>query len=103
MTQARIKNMVCGVLASAAVSAFVYHGSCEQLDMNMQEPSCIMYPRTPLDDYPETDYYRIVSEEAGIFEKIFILHDFISNLIEKSEDLDPMFSGFVDKHFWDLI
>ena len=32
-----------------------------------------------------------------------LVDNFISNLIENTEDINPDFSATVDKHFWDLM
>ena len=104
MTQAKITNVVCGMLATAAVSALSYQGACEQVDMNILEPSCIIYRNEPLENTPDDNtYYRIISEETLILERVNILHEFVSNLVEKSVDMDPRFSLSVDRHFWDLV
>jgi len=103
MAQVKYSNLLCGVLATAAVSAFSYQGACEQMDRTIQEPACQMYDFTPLGDYLSNDYYRIVSERYHIIEKMDILQGFVSNLMENSKDLDPRFATAVDEHFWDLV
>ena len=36
-------------------------------------------------------------------EQIKIIHTFVSNLLENTEDLDPRISKIVDEHFWELV
>jgi hypothetical protein len=53
--------------------------------------------------YESNSYYRQYHDEDLIGDQIEIIHQFVSLLIEKSEDLDPDFTAAVDKHFWDLV
>lgn len=47
-------------------------------------------------------YYSLFVHENVTRNQIEIIHNFVSTLVEDSEDLDPNFSQMVDKHFWDL-
>ena len=79
--------------------------------LSLSSPSCEPYE----DFFKETDltkvtpwydpnpYYIQYHEENLIGNRIEIIHQFVSTLIEKSEDLDPDFTAAVDKHFWDLV
>lgn len=77
---------------------------------SLSSPSCELY-----EDFKETDlkqittgydsnsYYIQYNDENLIGDQIEIVHQFVSLLIEKSEDLDPDYTAAVDKHFWDLV
>jgi len=101
METPKIRNLVCGVLATSAVLSYVYIGDSnlynllENHDINIQEN---FLPK----GYDINEYYTLISKEDKVKEQIGIIHDFISNLIENSEDLDPNFAETVTKHFWDL-
>jgi hypothetical protein len=41
-------------------------------------------------------------DDELIGNQIEIIHQFVSLLLEKSENLDPDYTAAVDKHFWDL-
>jgi hypothetical protein len=47
-------------------------------------------------------HYKFVSDNQIIEEQINIIHDFVSVLLEESQDLDPKYSKVVDKYFWEL-
>jgi len=78
---------------------------------SLSSPSCEPYE----DFFKETDvkqiipwydpnpYYIQYHDENLIGDQIEIIHQFVSLLIEKSEDLDPDYTAAVDKHFWDLV
>ena len=42
---------------------------------------------------------EIIDEE----EKINIINNLVSNLLENTEDLDPRISKIIDEHFWELV
>jgi hypothetical protein len=79
--------------------------------LSLSSPSCEPYE----DFFKETDvkqiipwydpnpYYIQYHDENLIGDQIEIIHQFVSLLIEKSEDLDPDYTAAVDKHFWDLV
>ena len=77
---------------------------------SLNSPSCEPYK----DFFKETDLKQITTgynsdsyiqyhDENLIGDQIEIIHQFVSLLIEKSEDLDPDYTAAVDKHFWDLV
>jgi len=53
-------------------------------------------------DYEHNPYYTLL-KESHINEQIKIIHNFVSDLLENSQGLDPKFSKTIDKHFWDLV
>jgi hypothetical protein len=53
--------------------------------------------------YDPNPYYIQYHDEDLVGDQIEIIHQFVSFIIEKSEDLDPDFTAAVDKHFWDLV
>ncbi len=52
--------------------------------------------------YDPNPYYKQFQDEELIGNQVEIIHQFVSLLLEKSENLDPDYSAAVDKHFWDL-
>jgi len=71
------------------------------------EPSEDFFKETDLKQiitgYESNSYYRQYHHEDLIGDQIEIIHQFVSLLIEKSEDLNPEYTAAVDKHFWDLV
>lgn len=96
-----VKNLVCGVVATGVVLSYGYIGECDSYNLygNHKITDNLNYlPK----DYDNNPYYLLRSEEQRVRDQIEILHGFVSNLIEGSEDLDPLFSNTVSKHFWNL-
>ena len=52
--------------------------------------------------YDPNPYYKQFQDEELIGNQIEIIHQFVSLLLKKSENLDPDYTAAVDKHFWDL-
>ena len=55
-----------------------------------------------LTDISRTHYATIFSSDANA-DKVEIIHQFASNLLENIEDLEPEFSQVIDENYWDLI
>ena len=78
---------------------------------SLSSPSCEPYEdfftetdlKQVITGYESNSYYRQYHDEDLIGDQIEIIHQFVSLLIEKSEDLDPDYTAAVDKHFWDLV
>ena len=51
----------------------------------------------------EANDYQLIDENEKITEQISVIHNFLSVLLEDSQDLDPKYSKVVDKYFWDLV
>lgn len=97
-----IKNLVCGVVATTAVVlSYAHIGQSDPRDINKNHKISDDLNYLP-EDYDNNPYYRLRSEENRVSDQINIIHGLVSNLIEDSEDLDPLFSDTVSKHFWDL-
>lgn len=104
MTQYKITNTLCGIVATAVASTFIYQGACEQMDLSIQPPSCQLSDHENIEPLSEDTYYRILThEEISVRDKVTVLHNFVSDLVENTQDLNPEFSASVDKYFWDLI
>jgi hypothetical protein len=46
--------------------------------------------------------YNVTVENQKIEKQIYVINNFVSMLLEESQDLDPKYSAIVDKYFWDL-
>ncbi len=44
-----------------------------------------------------------IEDTRELFDKVAIFHRVISQLLEKSEELDPDFSAIINRRFWDLV
>lgn len=55
--------------------------------------------------WEEQEKLLILSSEgiSETIEKIKILQNFISELLETSEDLDPSYAKVINEHFWELL
>lgn len=53
--------------------------------------------------YDANPYYKQYHDGDLIGDQIEVIQQFVSFLIEKSEDINPDFTAAVDKHFWDLV
>ena len=101
MNRPDVKTVLYGFVATGVVLSYSYIGNQEHINLeNINPPvkDCAYVP----EDYDYNSYYLMVSEESRIREQIEILHTFVSNLIENSEELDPNFVNTVNNHFWDL-
>jgi hypothetical protein len=48
-------------------------------------------------------HYQFIKDDEKLISQINIMHDFVSMLLQESQDLDPKYSKVVDKYFWDLV
>jgi hypothetical protein len=53
--------------------------------------------------YDPNPYYKQYNDDILFLNQAEAIHQFVSLLIEKSQDLDPEYSAAVDKHFWNLV
>ena len=99
MSRPIIKNILCGVVATGVSLSYAHIGKADQIAIEKNytiNDQCAYLP----DEYNQ--YYSLLSEEQEAIRQIEISHEFVSNLIENSEDLDPNFAKTVSKHFWNL-
>jgi hypothetical protein len=79
--------------------------------LSLSNPSCELYEDVFKDTdvkqvtpwYDPNPYYTQYHNGNLIGDQIEIIHQFVTLLIEKAEDLDPDYTAAVDKHFWDLV
>lgn len=99
MSRPIARNILCGVVATGVSLTYAHIGNTESIALENNyviSEGCACMP----DEYNQ--YYSLLSEEQEAIRQIEIIHGFVSNLIENSEELDPNFAKTVSKHFWDL-
>lgn len=102
MEPLRLRNMVCSFVATSVVLSYAYIGQPDSYPIVKNHTLPNQGGNILPEDYDHNSYYDLRSEEQRIREQVGIIHDFVSDLMDNSEDLDPRFSETVSKHFWDL-
>lgn len=101
MGTSRLSNLFCGVATAAVISYF-----------SLSRPYFIPQEMEYFDEkatsqmsetYDINPYYYIDRSDSVVFNQVDIIHKFVSELLENTQDLDSHFSELVDKHFWDLV
>jgi hypothetical protein len=94
-----IKN-IAGSVTTAAVLCYAYLGNqCLFIpEQEYVETKAISMPA----NYDYNPYYTVL-REGDINEQIETIHNFVSNLLENSQELNPNFAKTINKHFWDLV
>lgn len=65
-------------------------------------PTYVEQESSALSEISQTHYATISSSNTNA-DKLEIIHQFASTLLENIEDLDPEFSQVIDENYWDLI
>lgn len=102
MAEIGVRSIVGGV-ATATVLVYSHLGV---VDINLPSKNyktAIKQQICPEEFSAYPYYYTFVENQYRIKNQVEVLHNFVSNLIENTEDINPDFSQTVDKHFWDLI
>lgn len=98
-------------IPTAAVVLCAYIGTVNLPEHNIflpeKESNIMVAQGTSLTTYMSWEdsgnpYYQFIKDNGTIAEQINIIHNFVSTLLQDSQDLDPRFSKVVDKYFWDL-
>lgn len=92
---------MAGVVSTAAVLLYGYLGNTQLLSPEKDYSTELSSVQMP-SEFDHNPYYAIV-DGYSINDQIEIIHNFVSKILEESQDLDPRFSKAVDKHFWDLV
>lgn len=101
MSNIRVKKLIGGV-TTAAVLSYAYLGYC---DIAVPEENHKVLEECNLlaEGYNGNPYYTLNEGEDRVKNQVEIIQNFVSVLVENTQDLNPDFSKTVDGHFWDLI
>ena len=100
MVNVKLKYIV-GLVPTATVLFYTYLGSPQQFVSEKDYSAELSSVEMP-SEFDHNPYYAIL-DGYYINDQIEIIHNFVSKILEESQDLDPRFSKAVDKHFWDLV
>jgi len=102
MVNTNVKYIVGGVVTTA-VLAYGYLGNyslenqfSENISGEIKVECCLPT------EYYNNDHYSIKSLGSDMNEQIEIVHNFVSSLLENTQDLDPRISKLIDENFWEL-
>ena len=102
MTTANVKFIVGG-LATAAVLGYANLGhNTSEISLPSPEHNKLSFECCLPSEYYQDPYYSLQSQAAEMSEHIEIIHNFVSSILENTEDLDPKISKLIDDNFWEL-
>lgn len=92
---------MAGAGSTAAVLLYAYLDNPQPFSLEEDYSTELDSGHLPL-GYKHNPYYTILNDYS-INNQIKAIHNFVSRILEESQDLDPRFSEIVDKHFWELV
>lgn len=96
-------RFIIGGLATAAVLGYSHLGFNQR---EILTPSNIYndikFECCLPEEFYQNDYYTIGNQNKILENQIEIIHNFVSALIENTQELDPRISKLIDDHFWEL-
>lgn len=101
MENSAIKSLVGGV-STTAVLCYMYLGSQACIVDLPGGNHSVSIPALE-ENIEYNPYYSLLNTDAlTTRNQIETIHNFVSTLLDNSEDINPDYSKVVDKHFWEL-
>ncbi len=102
MSSTSVIKHLPGLAPTAVVLLYCYLG---QTLLPIPERHHALSPPTKTYNSSEVEGHPVytIEREYSLEEQVEVIHQFASQLLEKSQDIDSRFVQVVDEHFWDLI